>query len=56
MQGGGGIEGRRTRGAKEEQLGFHPKPLIYSAPNPNLGGAHAPSKVQWTNHSLNSFN
>ena len=42
--------GRRTREPREEQLGFHPKPLIYSTPNPNLGGAHPHLKVQWTNY------
>ena len=47
---GEGERGRCNKGAKKEQLGFHPKPLIYNAPNPNLGGAHPPLIVQWTNY------
>ena len=51
MQGEGGGRGGGAQGEpREKQLGFHPKPLIYSTPNPNLGGVHPPLKVQWTNY------
>ena len=47
---GEGEWGRCKWEPREEQLGFYPKPLIYSAPNPNLGGTNPPLKVQRTNY------